>query len=351
MLKHVKTALRPLKPALCEARIHYLRLTQPRHAPRLLVSVSGGRDGMASELRGWNVADQLRKRGWRVSVIPAELTLSQRRRLVRLERPDLVLLQKARHPLNRPSTYAGIPCIFDLDDADFIDERLHDQIVECCSQSINVIAGSRYIADWVRQHNPEVTRIWTGMQVPKERFKPGPGDRDSVVCWACSDPGGYPNEAALVGSFMPEVLRRTSARFWLFGVRDHQWAQSWLQTHSFDPDRVRIFPYMSLENFRQQLASVAVGLAPLLPEADPYSRGKSFGKILSYLTADVPIVASHAVDHPLFFEHGRNGFLAKSPDDWIEHICRLVTDPALRDRIANSAYHDFLARLSIDKIQ
>jgi hypothetical protein len=58
----------------------------------------------------------------------------------------------------------------------------------------------------------------------------------------------------------------------------------------------------------RSLGSFAVGLHPVCTN-HAFSLGKSFGKLLAYLAADVAIVTSNAVDHPLFFTDGVNGTL------------------------------------------
>ncbi|MEY8842268.1 hypothetical protein AB9K41_24835, partial [Cribrihabitans sp. XS_ASV171] len=55
-------------------------------------------------------------------------------------------------------------------------------------------------------------------------------------------------------------------------------------------------PFMSYDEFLASLRDVAVGLSPVHPDSD-FSKGKSFGKILAYLDAKVPVICSEAVDH------------------------------------------------------
>jgi glycosyltransferase involved in cell wall biosynthesis len=80
-----------------------------------------------------------------------------------------------------------------------------------------------------------------------------------------------------------------------------------------------------------------------------FSRGRSFGKILAYLSGQVAVVASDAVEHPRFFRHGENGFLASDTvDDWVDPIVRLCEDKALRGSVALAGWNDFHARLTTD---
>ena len=120
----------------------------------------------ASNLRAWVMAPALRRLGWRVLLLAPEATLAERQRVLRLWRPDVLLLQQSRHPLNRPHFYPGVPCVFDQDDADYLDERVRDDIVGCCEGASLVIAGSRAVGRMLGRHNPNVEVIWTSTPAP-----------------------------------------------------------------------------------------------------------------------------------------------------------------------------------------
>lgn len=64
--------------------------------------------------------------------MPPEFDLAQRRRLLRLERPDAILMIKGRHPLNRPELYGMTPCLFVLDDADYLGASWGEQTLAAC---------------------------------------------------------------------------------------------------------------------------------------------------------------------------------------------------------------------------
>jgi glycosyltransferase involved in cell wall biosynthesis len=110
---------------------------------------------------------------------------------------------------------------------------------------------------------------------------------------------------------------------------------------------VKTHPFLPYPEFIDSLSHVAVGLQPIAVES-PFSRGKSFGKILAYLAADVAVVASDALDHPLFFRQGENGLLARSLEDWITHTARLLQEPDFRRRLTDQAWQDFSQNLSIE---
>lgn len=86
-----------------EAGLYIESLFQLQTDRTAIFCVDGPRGGFASGLRGHLIADQLKKWGWRVIVIPHQLELVQRQRIIKREKPDILFLQKTRHPLNHPS--------------------------------------------------------------------------------------------------------------------------------------------------------------------------------------------------------------------------------------------------------
>jgi hypothetical protein len=332
-----------------EALVHVRRVSQPSSRPRAVFFPSQmPAEGGSSLLRAFNVAAALRGMGWRTTVVPPQCELVQRRRILRMERPDVIILQMQRHPLNRPKLYEGYPAVFDIDDADFLDEKCVDAVRECCEGSAAVTAGSRFVADWCGQYNKRVSVIWTAASVPATRAEPRPRDRKPVVTWAQSVPDRYPAERALVIEIITALARQNIPfDFWLYGVAEKSGISDLLWAAEKAHVPVKTHPFLAYPQFIESLSQVAVGLQPIAMES-PFSRGKSFGKVLAYLAADVAVVASDALDHPLFFRNGENGMLAKSLEDWIAQTGRLLREPELRQSLADRAWEDFARELSTE---
>jgi hypothetical protein len=327
---------------LRELIVHGDRLRQPSGRPRLVILPCSSPEVGSSNLRAFQLGKILRGLGWRTSVIPPQCSLRQRKRIISLERPDLILIQKGRHPLNWPKYYPGYPLAFDIDDADFIDDRQVDQVIACCAGSRIVLAGSRFVADWCAQHNDDVEVVWTGGPVLGRTPKPQ-SSRKAILTWASSDPVGYPEEANLVRGVIERLTPRISFEFWLYGARP-SWPRDYVSSFERLGVPVRVFSYMEYSRFMDSLDEVAVGLNPI--DAEGYSQGKSFGKILGYLATNVAVVASNRLEMPHFFRQGVNGFLADTIDEWVEYTGRLLSEPELRQAIVDRAREDYVAKLS-----
>jgi hypothetical protein len=333
-----------------ELEVHRRRLVRPRRGLKKAIAfLSDSISGWSGELRSIAIEKHLEQFGWRLISVPPHLNLGQRQRIVSLDKPDLILLQQSRHPLNRPALYADVPIIFDADDADILDTRCFEAVTQCCRGSTSVIAGSRFLRDEFRAYNPNVAVIWTSTYI-KEIAEARPVDqRAPVVTWAHSGPLDYVEESDFVREVLLRVARRTSFSFRLYGISEERKdaANDYVEPIRKAGVSVEVFPQMSYHSFVGSLGGVAVGLHPVCVASNPFSRGKSFGKLLAYLAADVPIVTSNAVDHPLFFTDEVNGMLVENDvDKWVARCERLITQPDLRRKIVAAARPEFLRRLT-----
>lgn len=344
-----RTAVRGLvRPAVRLTREIPPRLrliNQTGRGPLAVFLPAYGPEG-AALLRIYAVARALRPLGWRTLVLPWKLTLHQRHRLLAAAAPSLLVMQGARHELNRPALYPGYPIVFDMDDADFHLPHLSAPVRRAMPDVAAVIAGSVYVADWCRAAGArEAHVVWTGAPVSPGRTPPQAG-RPPVLVWGQTRPMTYTREAAVVR----DLVRRLGA------VRPGVTLRLFDRKPGDDPSFADTFkaPGVTVEwretlrfsDYTAAFRDAAIGLAPLCPET-PFSRGKSFGKVLTYLDAGVPVIASDACEHGRFFTQG-TGVVSNDPDIWLGETLRLLEDASARQAMAEAARAAFKTRLSLE---
>lgn len=316
-----------------------------RFGPRVLFLPAAARDG-AAHLRIYSLAEGLQEAGWTTLVLPASLALSERKRLTAAFAPDILFMQGARHPLNRPWLYPGCPIVFDMDDADFHLPHLSEPVRRAMPHVAGVIAGSSYVARWCRAAGAGAADVvWTGAPV-STRPRPLQKDRPPVVAWAQTRPMTYTVEAEMVRG----VVRGLGARHdggIILRLYDRQRGDDRAFASSFAAPGVAV-EWVKKANYSDYLASfddVSLGLAPLSLET-PFSRGKSFGKVLAYLDRMVPVLASDACDHGRFFTEA-TAVLSNAPEVWVAEGAALLADPRRRQLQAEAAFWAFQTRLGL----
>lgn len=82
------------------------------------------------------------------------------------------------------------------------------------------------------------------------------------------------------------------------------------------------------------LANGAIGVMPLTD--DDWTRGKGGFKLLQYMAAWLPSVASPVGINREIIDDGVTGFLAASDSEWHSALSRLLSDPGLRARVGSA---------------
>ena len=91
----------------------------------------------------------------------------------------------------------------------------------------------------------------------------------------------------------------------------------------------------SEEKETRELARADIGIS-WVPD-DRWSLGKCGLKVIQYMAAGLPVVANPVGIHKELVRHGETGFLARTPDEWVEAVRLLAADPLLRQRMGHAA--------------
>ena len=82
------------------------------------------------------------------------------------------------------------------------------------------------------------------------------------------------------------------------------------------------------------ISSCDIGIMPLVDE--PFERGKCGYKLIQYMACGLPVVASPVGVNRQIVEHGVNGFLAETPEQWEQALRTLLANPELRQRMGQA---------------
>lgn len=242
------------------------------------------------------------------------------------------------------------PVVFDFDDAIWIHAvsaanrrfaflKNVEKIPRIVRLANTVIAGNDYLAAWARKHSNNVQVIPTC--VDTERFSPPPSRPDSgplTIGWS-----GSPSTFSHLRPLLP-ALERVKAKY---------------------GDRIRLrvmgdpsFSYAPLalkgeawtaESELSLLEEMKIGLMPL-PD-DEWTRGKCGLKGLVSMSMGAATVMSPVGVNTEIVQHGVNGLLARTDDEWVELLGRLIEDAPLRRRIGAAGRETVVQRYSVKRWQ
>ncbi|MBW6478433.1 MAG: glycosyltransferase family 4 protein [Bacteroidales bacterium] len=253
---------------------------------------------------------------------------------------DLVFFYREAHMIGitwfeKKIKKAGIKMLVDFDDSIWLrdisngNRRLAflkkpsktGDIIKMCDACI---VGNQFLADYARHYNPKVfvipTTIDTEYYIPPDN---GRNDKKVVIGWTGSSTTlkhfslAVPVLRKLREKFGERVsFRMISDEFFygeLEGLEKVKWAR---------------------ETEVKDLSVIDIGIMPL-PD-DDWSRGKCGFKGLQYMALARPAVMSPVGVNNEIISHGKNGFLADSPEEWEKILSQLIEDAELRKKIGEA---------------
>jgi len=245
----------------------------------------------------------------------------------RVRPQDIVVLQRDFLPnswsfLEKRLAQRTDRLVFDLDDAILEQNPQKIRMVLGCAR--RVIVATPYLAEQVATLNPNVAVIPT--PVDTDSVKPVPQTRISaepVIGWI-----GTSGNLVYVKS-IENVFRKMAAksRFRLRIVSNRILPSEYPQ---LPPDIMETIEWR-LEDETARLQGFDIGIMPLDP--GPWTLGKAGFKLLQYMAAGLPVVASPVGFNRDLVRHGVNGFLADSHEEWERYLSQLLDDHDLRHRM------------------
>ena len=239
-------------------------------------------------------------------------------------------------PLERALLRAA-PYVLDYDDATFHQYDLHTspavrrvygrKLDGLMAGAALVVAGNGYLAQ--RATDAGAARVEVVPTVVNlERYDAAPalkvaGDGRASIVWI-----GSPSTARYLQT-VAEPLRDLAARtpfvLRVIGGGDVQLPGVTTET----------MPWTEATE-AQSLQGAAIGIMPLLDS--PWERGKCGYKLIQYMACALPTVASAVGANQSIVLPGETGFLASSPQEWVQSLETLLRDPSLRQRMGAAGH-------------
>jgi glycosyltransferase involved in cell wall biosynthesis len=216
--------------------------------------------------------------------------------------------------------------IFNYDDAIMFNDRgketkTHQKRFQRSLQKAGkVLVGSSYLADRARPYHSDIVILPLGLNTADYSPEtPKSADGKLRLVWIGS--------AATVDYIrqLTPVLQKLAARYSNLVLR--LIGDEFIEMEGVVIEKVR----WQADTRARALAECDIGLAPL-PDT-PFTRGKCSFKVLEYSASGLPVVASPVGTNTDHIQQGQTGFLAVSPDQWLEKISMLIENPARRNEM------------------
>jgi glycosyltransferase involved in cell wall biosynthesis len=304
------------------------------------------REMPSSRIRVLNVVPHLPAYEIVPSVEAYPATVAEKLRLFRrLREFDVVFLQKK---MPTPPEIAMIrrlarKLVFDFDDAiyyrdgsrgSFDSTSRYLKFKSVVRRADLVVAGNAVIGGFASRFNSSVVVVPSAVALPA-RVKDYAATGTPVVGWVGSR-GNLPHLMMLA-----PVLQKLASR--------HEMVVNVICSEriSIPGVRVRFVPW-SLESEEREIARFDIGVMPL--PANKWTEGKCGYKVLQYMASGVPPVCSDVGGNRDIVEHGKDGFLASSDDDFLECLETLINNMQLRRQMGMLGRKKVRERFSIEVV-
>lgn len=256
-------------------------------------------------------------------------------------RADIVIVSRVRPawPINQLLALAARRLVLDIDDAVFCRSdgsesatraRRFAAMVRHCDE---VWAGNLYLSDYVQQIGGEAVLVPTSVDpMPYAIDATKPAQTIDLV-WIGSKvtlPYLQQISDALVAA------HRHDSRVRLKVIADES-------MHAGLP--IEFVPW-SETGEAEAVASSHIGIAPMPDNA--WTRGKCGCKVLQYMAAGLPVIASRVPIHELIVLDGQSGLLVADDSNWVSAIVRLACDASLRDQLGRAGRARLAGRFTFE---
>ncbi|MFZ6014452.1 MAG: glycosyltransferase family 4 protein [Bacteroidota bacterium] len=257
--------------------------------------------------------------------------------LSRLQRFDFVFIHREAAPLGPPiwewiaAKILKRKIIYDFDDAIWLPNtseenrwvawiKWHTKVSSICRWSYKVSCGNHFLCEYARRFNSQV--IYNPTTIDTESLHnphvyPAREARSKVVIgWT----GSHSTLAYL--SLIKNVLHRLESEYNNLEI---------IIIANKQPDlglkTVRFIPWNKNQE-GEDLMKIDIGIMPL--SDDIWSRGKCGFKALQYLALGIPTIASPVGVNTDIIEHGKNGYLCTTDEEWFLAFQQLIANEKIR---------------------
>ena len=202
------------------------------------------------------------------------------------------------------------PLIYDIDDALFLSKYSKPGINYLLRNSVAIMAGNAYLADYCRQFNSNVHIIPTAVDVDK--FKPSAHKMISKVMtigWSGTS-SSYKYFHPIAANIVKFLVDKPDVRLRFFS---DQYPFELKQLHPYLD-----FEFWSPSEEANQIRSIDLGLMPI--DNSEWSRGKCAYKMLLYAAAGIPTICSNFGMNSELIKEYNIGLAADSSGDWLDHL-------------------------------
>ena len=242
-----------------------------------------------------------------------------------------------------------IPIVFDFDDSIWLNDTSQGnqnlkwmkrpfKTADICKLASVVIVGNRYLADYARQYNENIYIIPTTIDLHYHTNDLIKTDKEYIVI------GWTGTRTTLRHFYMLKNVYSSLQK--IYGKKIRYKVIADIPPSHDDGEFDIEFVEWNKELEISQLLSIDIGIMPL-PD-DQWARGKCGFKGLQYMSLSIPAIMSPVGVNNEIIQHGRNGYLALTEEEWIQYLSALIENADLRQELGQAGKKTIEERFAVE---
>lgn len=260
--------------------------------------------------------------------------------LLRLPLVDYVFIHREALPFGPPviefviSKVFNKKVIYDFDDAIWLSENDKASMVKkffksatkvkyIIKCSTKIVCGNDYLKEYAIQYNKNVVVIPTTVDTVHVHNKIKNQKTSSpTIGWTGSHSTLFYLEAMF--PLLEKVYKKKQFELIVICNKKPLSAPSFMKFIKWDK-----------ETEIDDLMTINIGIMPLIDDA--WAKGKCGFKAIQYMALGIPALVSPVGVNNKIVDHGLNGFICNTDDDWIRYLVELLEDSHLRMTLGTNA--------------
>ena len=226
--------------------------------------------------------------------------------------------------------------IFDFDDTIYLKPftKLSTKILTRISDA--VIVGSNQLLKWTEKRNNKTFKIPTSVPHEVYRGKMNKKNKIFTIGWIGNGKNHLKNLKILKPVFEKLIKSKFEFKFKLIGLANNKELLNFFK--SINNLKFIYKNNIKWENVNSsviELKTFDLGIMPLV--RDEKTLGKCAFKIIEYMAAGVPVIASSVGENKIVIKNKIDGFLVSNEKDWFNKIVFLKKNVSLKNKIIKNA--------------
>lgn len=215
--------------------------------------------------------------------------------------------------------------------------KWYSKVNTICGWVEQIQCGNEYLATYAKQFNSKVTIIPTTIDTIKKHNQLIDFERKSItIGWTGSH--STMHYLDFIVPIINLLEKKYPIRFLVISDRNPNYELNSLEYCEWNK-----------KSEIDDLAKIDIGIMPL--KNNQWAEGKCAFKGLQYMSLGIATVMSPVGMNNQLIQHGENGFLAESEEDWILNLTKLIEDNQLRKKIGLAGHQTIQDSYSVEALK